>query len=308
MSPIVLITGVHGFCARHLTSQLMADGMVNLYGADFHAVPPDNVELKGYSRLDVTVKPNVGEIIRALKPEIVFHLAGIVTGEEPDIYHVNFLGAIHVLEALRKHSPESRVLLVGSAAEYGHVPDGEMPVRETHPCNPFTAYGISKYAMTMAATRYAREHGMKVIVARPFNIIGAGMPTSLVVGAVMARIREALQEQRRPVVVPVGNLETKRDFVSIEDVVKAYIAMVRGPWWGEVFNICSGVPRSIRSLLEELLSYAPCPIRLQTKQGLQRPQDVPVMYGSLEKAQKAFGFIPKKNLSESLRDAWNSSV
>jgi len=308
MTNRVLITGVHGFCAGHLVRRLMAEGVVHIFGVDIHPAPPEKLDLRGYSRLDITIQSQVDDTIQAVKPDVVFHLAGITRGTAVQVYHVNFLGSVYLLEAVHRVVPGARVLLVGSAAEHGHVPEGEMPVRETYPCNPFTPYGISKYSMTLAAMGYGRDHGVKVIVARPFNIVGPGMPATLVVGAVLERIRKALKERPGPVVVSVGNLETERDFIAVDDVVDAYITMARSACWGEVFNICSGVPRSVRSVLEELVSFSTQRIRLQTEPGLQRPTDVPVMYGSWEKAHKAFGFKPRKSLTESLREAWESSV
>lgn len=308
MKNCVLITGAHGFCAGPLVKRLIAEGVHNIYGVDIHPAPPAKLDLKGYSKLDITVQAQVDDTIQAVKPDVVFHLAGITQGIASKVYQVNFLGSVYLLDAVHRVVPGARVLLVGSAAEHGHVPEGEMPVRETHPCNPFTPYGISKYAMTLAAMSYGRDHGVKVIVARPFNILGPGMPASLVVGAVLERIKKALKERPGPVVISVGNLETERDFIAVDDVVDAYITMARGTYWGEVFNICSGVRRSVRSVLEELVSFAPQRIHLQTEPGLQRPNDVPVMYGSWEKAHKAFGFEPRKSLTDSLHEAWESSV
>jgi GDP-4-dehydro-6-deoxy-D-mannose reductase len=306
MTNSVLITGVHGFCAKHLVKHLIAHGVDNIYGTDIHSFPPERLGLKYYSKLDLRIKSQVEDTIRNIKPNLVFNLAGITKGSPSEIYETNFLGSVYLLESVSKFASDANVLLVGSAAEYGDVSENELPISETHTCKPYTHYGISKYAMTLAAISYWTEKKIKVIIARPFNIIGTGMPASLVIGAVLARAKEALQINNYPAVVPVGNLQTKRDFIAVEDVCEAYISMIRSDHWGEVFNICSGEPRTTQSVLEELVSFAPRRIALQRDPHLIRPSEVTIIYGSNKKAHNIFGFKPNISISYSLRDLWKS--
>ena len=199
-------------------------------------------------------------------------------------------------------------LLVGSAAEYGHVPEGEMPIRETHLCNPCIPYGISKHALTLAALIYAKAHGMKIVIARPFNIVGAGIPASLVIGAVLSRIKDALKTDNESVMVSVGNLETERDFIAVEDVSEAYLVMIRSNCWGDVFNICSGEPHSIRTILQSLAKNSIRKIEFQENASLMRSLDVTRVYGSAEKARKILGITPKVPLVSALKAAWDEAI
>ena len=162
------------------------------------------------------------DLLRRVRPDLVFHLAGIQQGEAKDIYRTNVMGAVHLLEAVRQECHSSRVLLVGSAAEYGLVGKNELPVTESTPCKPQGPYGLSKYASTLAGLDWSRQFGMKVVIARPFNIIGAGISPNLFAGALLARAREALATQGDPM-VKVGNMESQRDFIAVEDVVEAYM-------------------------------------------------------------------------------------
>jgi GDP-4-dehydro-6-deoxy-D-mannose reductase len=109
-------------------------------------------------------------------------------------------------------------------------------------------------------------------------------------------------------VVRIGNLDTQRDFVAVEDAVEAYLRLIRCDCWGEVFNVCSGQPRSIRSLVEQLLGFSKRPVRLLVDPALVRPADVPVAYGSWEKAHRAAGFAPATRLEDALRSAWNHAM
>ena len=145
-----------------------------------------------WAPMDITKPEQITQVIQRFRPDIVFHLAGLTRGAEVDIYHVNQRGTDYLLEALRMHAPEARILLVGSAAEYGPQPEEKMPITEACPCRPAGPYGVGKHAATVAGQDYVRRYGMRVVIARPFNIVGAGIPPTLVVGAVLERARLAL--------------------------------------------------------------------------------------------------------------------
>jgi GDP-4-dehydro-6-deoxy-D-mannose reductase len=302
-----LVIGAHGFCGRHLIRRL-----ANVAGAEVIAIDiprdwPDFEKVAAYVSCDIGDAESVRRVVEAARPDWIFNLAALTHGSPSSVYRANLLGPIHVLDAVRDYVPDARVLLVGSAAEYGCVAPDLLPVTEEAPCKPVGDYGISKHAMTLAALDIASRHSTRVVIARPFNIIGAGVPSSLVVGAILDRAREALKQPGEPV-VKVGNLDTERDFIDVEDAVEAYAAMIQGGFWGEVFNICSGKPVRIRDLVTKALSHSPRPIRLEVDPKLVRPSDCPVIYGSFEKAKRAFGFKPRVSLADSLKKAWDHAA
>jgi GDP-4-dehydro-6-deoxy-D-mannose reductase len=301
--PTALITGVCGFCARHLVRMLSGEGRVRIVGADLLAAPPADLELADYRAADLARSDEAAALIRQVRPDMVFHLAGRSRGTSDELYGANLLAGVHLLEAVRESSPQARVLVVGTAAEYGPAPPEEMPIAEDHLCRPRGAYGLSKHALSLAALDYALHRGLKVVVARPFNIIGAGVPPSLVVGAVLDRAKRALAESDSPVVT-VGNVDATRDFLAVEDVARVYVQMIRGDYWGEVFNVCSGIPYRIRDVVESLLSHSLRPIEYRVDPHLLKPDDVAVFVGSCEKARRTFGFAPTVAVEESLKSAW----
>jgi len=213
------------------------------------------------------------------------------------------LGAVRLLDAVALAAPQAAVLLVGSAAEYGPVAPEALPVGEDHPCRPVGAYGISKLVATNLALEIARRRSLRVVVARPFNIVGAGVPTTLVVGAILDRLRRALLDGGRPL-VRMGNLDAQRDFIAVEDAVDAYVRLIQCGRWGEVFNICSGKPCPVRRVVEQLLSYCSTPIELVVDPTLVRHDDVAVIYGDATKAADAIDFQPRITLSDALLAAW----
>ncbi len=189
---------------------------------------------------------------------------------------------------------------------YGRVEPGRLPVREGEVCRPESAYGMTKHRVTRLARTMVRRFGVRAVVARPFNLVGFGMPSSLVAGAVLERARTAIAEGRDD--VAVGTLTHSRDFVNVADAVEIYWRLAQAERWGEVFNVCTGVGRPVQSLLEELLSYAPRPLRLVHSAELTTSGEVTALYGSPDKTQAATGFRPSPNLSFALRDAWRPTV
>lgn len=304
----ILVTGANGFCARHLIARLSARTTSRVYGVDIQPTPAAGRTLAGYRMIDLTDAPALDALLEELEPDVLFHLAGRHRGAPHEIYRANFLGSLHVLEGVRRIAPKARVLLVGSAAEYGRVPREALPVSEGHPCRPVSAYGISKFAATLMAQDYAARYGVRVAIARPFNIVGAGLSDDLVIGAVLQRIRSAMAAPGFDGCIPVGRLDSERDFLAVDDVVDALLAMTEASGRGEVYNICSGTPRTVLSVLEELVRFAPLPIRWKIDPALVNAAEVPCMFGSYAKAQAAFGFAPRRPLAEALESAWRAAM
>ncbi len=302
-----LITGAAGFCAGHLARRIRKLDSVRILGADFREDQVPDAEFDQYSRIDIRDPQQVDELVRKSKPDWVFHLAGASTGKAVGLYQTNLIGTVNLMEAVHEYVPDARVLLVGSAAEYGHVDEPALPVTEDHPCNPSGAYGVSKHAAVLVGQDYARRLRSKVVIARPFNIVGAGVPSSLVVGAVLERARHALSDDREPV-VKVGNLDTVRDYVAVEDVVESYVRMIQGSFWGEVFNVCSGRPTSTHDVVTSLLRNSKRPIRVEVDPALVRTADVPTLYGSNKKLIQSLAFEPRTDLESALRSTWQQEM
>jgi GDP-4-dehydro-6-deoxy-D-mannose reductase len=261
------------------------------------------MELDQYHQCDVCSEEDLDFIIRKLFPQKVFHLAGLSVGNDREVISTNVQGSARLLRSVLRRAPECRVLLVGSAAEYGHLQETDLPVTEDHPCRPYSAYGIGKHASTLLGLKFVKKYNLKIVIARPFNVIGPGMSPDFVVGAVLTRIKEALLAgQSSPIVIKVGNTSSIRDFVSVDDVVQAYVSMMNCDLWGEVFNICSGRPTSVQSVLEMLARYVPGGCRFETDENLKGNSTASTVYGSYERARIAFGYHPTVPLEVILQD------
>lgn len=125
-----------------------------------------------------------------------------------------------------------------------------------------------------------------------FNIIGPGIPPTLVVGAILKRIRDSLDRKDKKLIIKMGNLNIERDFIDVNDAVDAYIKMAQGDFWGEVFNICSGKSYSIKRVVELIAGFSGLPVEIEHDPSLVRVPDIDISFGSYAKAHNAFGYEP----------------
>jgi GDP-4-dehydro-6-deoxy-D-mannose reductase len=222
----------------------------------------------------------------------------------------NVRSTLNLLEALRQEAPEARVLLVGSAEEYG--PPQYLPVDEAHPLSPRNPYATSKAMVEQLAEFYVEMHGMSVVRTRAFNHVGPGQADNFVVSAFARQIAEA--EAARPeggnFVISTGNLEVRRDFSDVRDVVRAYwLALEAGE--SAVYNVCSGHPTLVSDILTGLVAHSPLEVERQIDPSRLRDNEVMEIRGSHERLTEVTGWRPEIDLSETLRDTldwWRERV
>jgi GDP-4-dehydro-6-deoxy-D-mannose reductase len=239
---------------------------------------------------------------RAAEPDLVFHLAGVLQAADPTAYYcVNAAYAAALLHALdgagRGACP---VLLVGTAAEYGRVADAELPVGEDTPARPVTHYGISKLAQTLLGLSLATTTGRPLVVARPFNLVGPGLPSHLAVASFARQIRDVLGG-RRPPVVETGTLGSSRDFVDVGDAVEAYWRLVRCPAaYGQVVNVCTGREVTLGDALARLVALSGVAIEVRADAARHQPGEASRSVGDPGRLRRLLGWSPRRSLEESL--------
>lgn len=292
----ILVTGADGFVGRHLCRflKLQGDEVIEAHG------PSAGDERK----LDITDASDVLERVRQAKPEGVIHLAGFSSvGKshlEPNlVFQVNAVGTVNLLAAVREAALRARVLLVGSGEMYGSVP-GDARATESTPLAPLSPYAASKLAAECAGMQFNRSYGIAVVCARPFNHLGAGQDPGFVVPSFASQVQTIAQGNSEPV-LKVGNLEPIRDFSHVLDVVAAYRLLLESGEPGTAYNVCSGEGRSIRSLLDELLSLAGLDASVEVDRSRVRPVEIPRLVGSPERLQQ-LGWAPSRTVRDALRD------
>jgi GDP-4-dehydro-6-deoxy-D-mannose reductase len=287
------VTGSSGFVGSHLVPYLrsLGDDVVTI---DRSGTPP----------VDVTDAAEVRDIVRAARPDAVYHLAALShvgrSWDAPEaVFRVNALGALNALRACADAGVE-RVLVAGSADEYGAVGPDDLPLTEEAPVRPVTPYGASKAAADILALQAFLGDGLGTLRVRAFNHTGPGQSTSMLVPGLAQRIADA--ERATGSKVKVGRLDVVRDLSDVRDVVRAYRLLVEHGTPGEAYNVCSGRGVTVRDVADALLSMSDAPLELVVDPELVRPVDVPRLVGSPAKLQAATGWEPEIPLEETLQD------
>ena len=298
-----LITGVGGFVGPHLVRLLSRETDWELHG--LCRCP---VSGQGYAPwvVDLLDRERVLTGVAEIAPAYVFHLAA--QSDVAASHHEaaatlanNLVGQVNLLDACRELPAPPRVLVVGSAEEYGLARPEEVPLGEEQPFRPTSPYAVSKVAQDLLGWQYFTSYGLPVVRVRPFNHTGPGQSDRFVVSAFARQIAEIEAGLREPRLF-VGNLETGRDFLDVRDVVRAYYLLLRSAEAGEVYNVGSGVGVRIGEVLDLLLGYARVQVAVEPDPQRLRPADVPLLVADNRKLREATGWSPEIPFAQSLRD------
>jgi len=311
----VLITGIAGFAGSHLAERLIK--RYEVWGLHIDADLSNLSGAKG-ARLvecDMTDYGKVAEVIGSLRPASVFHLAGqslpAFSFDHPgETLKTNIFSTLNLFEAVAALSPDTVVLNIGSADEYGDVDRGSLPVNEKAELRPLNPYAVSKVTQDLLAFQYWKSKGLKAVRARPFNHMGPRQSESFVTAEFAKRIAEIEAGRVREKTLMVGNLDAAKDFLDVRDVVAAYELLVEKGAPGEVYNICSGRAYRIRELAEKLLSFSTEKIEIVQDPAKKRPTDTIAIYGDNSRV-RSLGWSPKHTFDETLRsllDYWRERV
>lgn len=306
----ILITGARGFVGGVLQTALTrGDSEADIEFVDF--TDPDSGQ-----PADLMHEGQVLRAIAAASPDVVFHLAAVAAPRDAKsnpqrTWQVNVMGTFHLAQAILQSAPHARLIWSGSSECYGQSFNRiRGPIAEADALDPTSVYGATKAAADLMLGQLARD-GLDCVRFRPFNHTGAGQIPNYVVPAFahqIARIEAGLQEP----IVRVGNLEARRDFLDVEDVVGAYIAAAEtNKGRGEAYNLSTGNPVAISEILDILISLANIPVKVEVDPERYLPNDVAVSSGNPEKALRHFGWQPQISLRDTLSavlDYWRRNL
>ncbi len=298
-----LVVGAAGFVGKYLVEHLLEQG-----DEVFAGTMKEPVALLPSTTfpVDITDPASTSELMQRARPDVVYHLAGISFVPEAEsnfdrALAVNVGGTANVLRQAHLFSKETQVLFVSSAEVYGQVLPSELPIRESNPLRPANNYSLSKRMAELVAERYQRQGAIRCTIVRPFNHIGPGQDARFVASSFAQQLARIALGKASPV-LRVGNLEARRDFSDVRDIVRAYRLLAQGE--GGVFNLGSGVPRSIQTLLDTLISVSGLAVTIEQDPARMRGPEVPELFTSYEKAQSAVGWKPEVTFEQSLGDIY----
>lgn len=330
----VLITGITGFVGSHLAEYLLSmhDGYMGegkLFGTVRHRSPLDNISgildrVTLIKDVDLRDAHAAGEAIKRAEPDYIFHLAAqsLVPASwtsPADTLETNVMGTVNLLEAVRRSELHPVIQIAGSSEEYGSPPLVEdtscktfgvnqvpkmvfkVPITEDFPLLPLSPYGVSKVAEDLLGFQYHKSYGMKIVRTRAFNHEGPRRGEAFAPSNFAKQVAEIEKGLRDPV-IHVGNLEAKRDFTDVRDIVRGYwLAADRGKY-GEVYNICSGKARTIQTVLDTLRLQSTAQFEVVQDKERMRPSDIPILEGDCTRFTKQTHWKPQVSFTQTMGD------
>lgn len=316
----VLITGVSGFVGTHLAKHLLEKNDIQLIGtyrseSGLSGLETDKERII-LEKVDLLDREAADSLIDTHKPDQVYHLAGLPSAgksfQHPaETVTNNVISGLNILEALKnKGNPHARILIVSTAEVYGKIQPSDLPIDEKTELRPLNPYAVSKISQDYLGLQYHLAYGLDVVRVRPFNHTGPYQKDSFAIPSFAKQIAQTEKGLIDPV-LSVGNLDAKKDFTDVRDVVRGYGLLMEQGIAGEVYNIGSGKSYSMNDLLQMLLSLSQKDIKVQEDPEKIRPIEVEEVVCDYSRLNSLTGWKPEipieKTLSDIL-DYWRNIV
>ncbi|MDO8733624.1 MAG: GDP-mannose 4,6-dehydratase [Elusimicrobiota bacterium] len=308
----VLITGITGFVGSHLAEFLLSK-KYEVHGIERWRSKTENIDsFKDKLVLhecDIKDAHSVKKVIESVMPEKIFHLAAqsfvpASWNAPSETIITNVIGELNIFEAVKELKINPWIQIACSSEEYGMVYENEVPIKETNPLRPLSPYGVSKVAQDMLGYQYYQSHNLNIVRTRTFNHEGPRRGEVFVTSNFAKQIAE-IEKKKKPPVVYVGNLDARRDYTDVRDIVRAYWLATEKCVAGEVYNICSGRDWKIKDMLNYLLSLSRIKVEIKQDPARMRPSDVQILLGDSTKFMKQTGWKQEIPFEKTLEDTLN---
>lgn len=310
----VLITGITGLVGSYLAEYILENIKdAKVTGTYRWRSRMDNIaHLRDRITLmdcDIRDGNSVRRLIREVAPDIIFHMASqssvFTSWHAPrETLTTNIIGAVNFFEALRDYAPKCRILIPCSSEEYGMMEESDLPATEETHFHPLSPYAVSKVVQDMAAYQYQCSYKLPIYRARSFNHTGPRREPNFVESN-FARQIALIEKGKQEPVIQVGNLDAKRSYTDVRDIVRAYWLLVQKCPPGEVFNICNEKVIDIRFILDTLLSFSNVKVEIHEDPSRMRPCDAMAIYGTCGKFTDLTGWKPEIPFEKTLEDILN---
>jgi GDP-4-dehydro-6-deoxy-D-mannose reductase len=295
----ILLTGSGGFTGTFLKNFLTKEK------AEIFTIGTKNFPNKRHFKISQNFSiEEIKKVILDICPDYIFHLAGSPMGNSENFLEdLNFKFAKNIILSSKALDKEVRIILLGSAAEYGIVKPNDLPIKETLKPIPYNAYGKTK----LKQTEFALENhtsNCKILVLRPFNLFGPGMPNFLALGNFANQINEFKKNSNhsKNFILKTGNIDVSRDYIFIEDFVEImWLLSQQKKNYGKIFNVCSGESRNIKKILIKMISNSRLKIDLIEEDSRLRNNDIKDHYGCNKKMISSLGSYGFTEFEDSIK-------
>lgn len=318
MAKKALVTGIAGFVGSHLAELLLLQGY-EVYGLRRPRTKMDHIESIAnklhLEDADLLDSHSLYTMISRIKPDVIFHLAAQsfvpTSWVSPSVtLEVNIVGSANLFEAVRQVGIDPVIQIACSSEEYGLVHEDELPIKETNPLRPLSPYAVSKLAMDYLGYQYYESYKVRIVRTRGFNHTGPRRGDTFAESTFAKQIAMIEKGKQEPI-IHVGNLDSKRDYTDVRDMVRAYVLATEKCDPGEVYNICTGGAIQMDDMLKLLLSFTKIKPEIKPDPARMRPSDVPVLIGDNSKFVEKTGWkpeIPFEKTMEDLLNYWRERV
>lgn len=294
-----------GFVGGHLVQSLLRDGH-EVHGTLLTTTPEMPPAGTRGQPVDITDPDAMSAVVASVEPDAIFHLAGAASvgqsfADPSGTWHVNVEGTRGVLEAVRREAPQCRVAVALSGEEYGRVPLDDLPVTEDTPLNPLSPYAESKVAADHLCAEYQRDHALAVLRLRAFNQIGPGQDLRFVLPSICKQVADAEMADEPVCRLELGNIDTRRDFLDVRDVVAAYRVLIDRGNPAQAYLAGAGRSLAVRDLVDVVVSLARIPVQVVSDPTRIREGEQPDLYAE-PRALKDLGWEPRIPLETSILD------
>lgn len=302
----VLISGCNGFVGGYLSLFLKKKGL-DVFGIDVQDA--SRLDWLNYRKVDICDAAAVLQYIKGNEITQVYHLAAVadpkVAHEKPaSAVSVNVMGTLSFFEACRAIKG-LMLLVVGSAEEYKSKVGDNIIYTELDALDARTIYGATKISAEAIGRAYSLRYELPICFTRSFNHSGPGQSTAYVLSSFAKQCADISKGVQQPE-IHVGNLNVKRDFLDVEDVIEAYYAIMQKGKPGAVYNVGSRQPYLLKDLLNLLVSYiGRADIKIIIDQTRIRSGETETIHGDSSLLFEDTAWEPKIQIQDTLRKLYD---
>ncbi|MGM0113099.1 GDP-mannose 4,6-dehydratase [Enterococcus sp. DIV0187] len=299
----ILIFGIGGFVGKYLAKEFL-DAGYTVIGSDLKE-PTKLCKRVTFIKADIVNNQEVFEVINRAQPEMIINLAGISSvGSSWSIPQttitVNVIGALNILEAVKRYKITSKIMFIGSSEEYKSKNE---PMNEKTQLSANNPYGISKITQSNFISLYRDYYGMKIYEVRPFNHTGVGQKDTFVLPSFCKQVAE-IEKNKNGGTINVGNLNIKRDFSHVKDIVRAYRLIIESDDYQVVYNVGSGKSYELNDLLNYIIKLSSQNIKIEIDPDRFRLTDTPIIQSDNSLIRSKLGWEPRNTVFDALKEIY----
>lgn len=288
----ILVIGASGFIGREVVKVVSANQDVLVADRNIN-------ETRSSAKIDLLDKSSICRVVKKLKPQVIINCAGIVENNENASLNPTFVK--NLLDGVLGSGVEvKKILLSGSAAEYGTVDEKNIPVDEDTPLKATNFYGLSKLQETALALKYIKKHKMSIVVARIFNPIGVGMHPRFLISGLIRQVQEVKRGQRTA--IEVSRLDSKRDYINVGDVALALKLLAENKTTYDIYNIGSGRGTTNGEIIKIIVDYSKIDSEVKILETSKDKEPLVAIQADISRINKELNWLPTKTIENTVKE------